>query len=134
MMYGDVMAMFNKTWNNWAVNAAAGISNNTTKTNMLKLDSGKAGLYYANVFSVPNMILNDGHSLYRRNPEFTSRRPVRIRHRPDRLERKSLSGLNRPQRLVVHTGKHQQQEFWLLLSVSGCILDYRPYYQTAILD
>ena len=60
MMYGDVMAMFNKTWNNWAVNAAAGVSNNTTKTNMLKLDSGKAGLYYANVFSVPNMILNDG--------------------------------------------------------------------------
>ncbi len=60
MMYGDVMAMFNKTWNNWSLNAAAGTSSNMTKTNMLKLDSGKAGLYYANVFTVANMILNDG--------------------------------------------------------------------------
>lgn len=60
MVYGDVMVMFNKTWKDWALNAALGASNNMTKTNMLKLDSGKAGLYYANVFSVPNMILNDG--------------------------------------------------------------------------
>jgi TonB-linked SusC/RagA family outer membrane protein len=60
MMYGDVMAMFNKTWNDWSLNAAIGASSNMTKQNMLKLDSGKAGLYYANVFSVPNMILNSG--------------------------------------------------------------------------
>lgn len=60
MAYGDVMGMFNKSWNNWALNAALGASTNMTKTNMLKLDSGKAGLYYANVFSVANMILNSG--------------------------------------------------------------------------
>lgn len=58
MMYGDIMAMFNKTWDKWSLNAAVGASNNMTKTNMLKLDSGKAGLYYANVFTVANMILN----------------------------------------------------------------------------
>ncbi|MDR0977327.1 MAG: TonB-dependent receptor [Prevotellaceae bacterium] len=60
MMYGDVMAMFNKTWDAWSLNAALGGSSNTTKQNMLRLDSGKAGLYYANVFSVANMILNSG--------------------------------------------------------------------------
>ncbi len=60
LMYGDFMAMFNKTWDNWSLNAAVGSSINVQKTNMLKLDSGKAGLYYANVFTVANMILNSG--------------------------------------------------------------------------
>ncbi len=55
MVYGDAMAMFNKSWNNWALNAAVGTSINATKANMLRLDSGKAGLYYANVFTVPNI-------------------------------------------------------------------------------
>ena len=58
MTYGDVMAMFNKTWNNWSLNAAVGSSINVTKLNSLKLDSGKSGLYKANVFTVPNMILH----------------------------------------------------------------------------
>ena len=43
MMYGDVMAMFNKTWNDWSLNAALGSSINTTKVNSLSLDSGKSG-------------------------------------------------------------------------------------------
>lgn len=58
MTYADVMGMFNKTWNDWALNAALGGSINVTKVNSLKLDSGKSGLYKANVFTVPNMILN----------------------------------------------------------------------------
>lgn len=58
MTYGDAMAMFNKTWNNWSVNGAIGTSINVTKLNSLKLDSGKSGLYKANVFTVPNMVLN----------------------------------------------------------------------------
>ena len=57
MMYGDVMAMFNKTWNDWSLNAAIGSSINTTKVNSLSLDSGKSGLYKANVFTVANMNL-----------------------------------------------------------------------------
>ena len=58
MIYGDFMAMFNKTWNDWALNAAVGSSINTTKVNSLSLDSGKSGLYKANVFTVPNMNLS----------------------------------------------------------------------------
>ena len=58
MMYGDFMAMFNKTWNDWTLNAAIGSSINTTKVNSLSLDSGKSGLYKANVFTVPNMNLS----------------------------------------------------------------------------
>lgn len=57
MVYGDVMAMVNKTWNDWTLNAAIGSSINTTKVNSLNLDSGKSGLYKANVFTVPNMNL-----------------------------------------------------------------------------
>ena len=57
MIYGDVMAMFNKTWNDWSLNAAIGSSINTTTVNSLSLDSGKSGLYKANVFTVPNMNL-----------------------------------------------------------------------------
>ncbi|MGL5979942.1 MAG: SusC/RagA family TonB-linked outer membrane protein [Phocaeicola sp.] len=64
MVYGDFMAMFNKSWNDWSLNAAIGTSINSTKTNSLKLDSGTAGLYYANVFSVSNMILNDAGNAY----------------------------------------------------------------------
>ncbi len=55
MVYGDAMAMFNKTWDKWSLNAAVGTSINSTKSNMLKIDSGKAGLYYANVFTVANI-------------------------------------------------------------------------------
>ena len=51
------MAMFNKTWNDWSLNAAIGSSINTTKVNSLSLDSGKSGLYKANVFTVANMNL-----------------------------------------------------------------------------
>ena len=64
MVYGDFMAMFNKTWNDWSLNAAVGTSVNSTKANLLKLDSGKAGLYYANVFTVSNMILNNAGNSY----------------------------------------------------------------------
>ncbi len=55
MVYGDAMAMFNKSWDNWSLNAAVGTSINATKANSLRLDSGKAGLYYANVFTVANI-------------------------------------------------------------------------------
>ena len=37
MIYGDVMAMFNKTWSDWSLNAAIGSSINTTTVNSLSL-------------------------------------------------------------------------------------------------
>ncbi len=55
MAYGDAMAMFNKSWNNWSLNAAIGTSINSTKANLLSIDSGKGGLYYANLFTVANI-------------------------------------------------------------------------------
>ena len=64
MVYGDFMAMFNKTWNDWSLNAAIGSSINTTKVNSLSLDSGKSGLYKANVFTVPNMNLSGAGTSY----------------------------------------------------------------------
>ena len=57
LMYGDIMALFNKSWNNWSLNGAIGGAYSSNKTNYLKLDSGKGGLYYANIFTVANMIL-----------------------------------------------------------------------------
>lgn len=56
--------MFNKTWNDWSLNAAIGSSINTTKVNSLSLDSGKSGLYKANVFTVPNMNLSGAGTSY----------------------------------------------------------------------
>ena len=38
-IYADVMAMFNKTWNKWSLNAAVGTSINKNKVNSLMLDS-----------------------------------------------------------------------------------------------
>lgn len=64
MIYGDAMAMFNKNWENWSLNGAIGGSYSSNNSNYLKLDSGKGGLYYANVFTVANMLLNEQGSSY----------------------------------------------------------------------
>lgn len=55
LLYGDVMAMVNKTWNDWSLNAALGASINSTKVDELRLDSKTASLYYPNVFTVANI-------------------------------------------------------------------------------
>lgn len=47
-----------------SLNAAIGSSINTTKVNSLSLDSGKSGLYKANVFTVPNMNLSGAGTSY----------------------------------------------------------------------
>ena len=48
-IYADVMAMFNKTWNKWSLNAAVGTSINKNKVNSLMLDSKIASLYKPNL-------------------------------------------------------------------------------------
>lgn len=55
LYYGDVMAMFNKTWNDFSLNGAVGASINSTNVNSLRLDSKTASLYYPNVFTVSNI-------------------------------------------------------------------------------
>ena len=52
-IYADVMAMFNKTWNKWSLNAAVGTSINKNKVNSLMLDSKIASLYKPNLFTAP---------------------------------------------------------------------------------
>ncbi len=58
LLYGDLMAMFNKKWEDWSVNAAIGASINHTAVNSLRLDSKTASLYYPNQFSVANIVMN----------------------------------------------------------------------------
>ncbi len=55
LYYGDVMAMINKKWNDFAINGAIGSSINSTTVNSLRLDSKTASLYYPNVFTVSNI-------------------------------------------------------------------------------
>lgn len=58
LVYGDLMAMFNKTWGDWTLNGAIGASINHTRVNSLQLDSRSASLYYANNFTVANIVMN----------------------------------------------------------------------------
>lgn len=61
--YADVMAMFNKTWNKWSLNAAIGTSLNRTKVNSLMLDSKIASLYKPNLFTVANIVMGSNASI-----------------------------------------------------------------------
>lgn len=55
MGYADFMAMFNKSWNKFSLNAVAGASINHTKSNSLSMDSHLAGLHHPNVFTPTNI-------------------------------------------------------------------------------
>lgn len=55
-VYGDLMAMFNKTFNKFSINGAVGTSINATTANSLMIDSKLASLYHPNVFTVPNVV------------------------------------------------------------------------------
>lgn len=57
-VYGDFMAMFNKTFGDFSINAALGTSINVSKANSLMIDSKTASLYRPNVFTVSNIIFS----------------------------------------------------------------------------
>ena len=58
-VYGDLMAMVNKTFDNKiSLTGAVGTSINTTTVNSLMMDSKTASLYHPNVFTVPNIVTN----------------------------------------------------------------------------
>ena len=67
------MAMFNKTWNKWSLNAAVGTSINKNKVNSLMLDSKIASLYKPNLFTVANIVMGSNASI---NQEIDQRRTI----------------------------------------------------------
>lgn len=58
LAYGDVMAMFNKTFNKFSITGAIGTSINVNTANSLMIDSKLASLYRPNVFTVPNIVVS----------------------------------------------------------------------------
>ena len=62
-MYGDVMAMFKKTWGDFTLDAAIGGSINDRIRNSTRYDSKNASLKFANVFNIANIIMNSSASI-----------------------------------------------------------------------
>lgn len=58
LVYGDFMALFNKSFGQFNINGAIGTSINHTEVNSLRLDSWKSSLYYPNVFTIANIRMN----------------------------------------------------------------------------
>jgi len=58
LIYGDIMALANYSWGDWMLSGAIGASINNTKINSLYLDSRTASLYYPNIFTVSNIVMN----------------------------------------------------------------------------
>lgn len=63
LMYADAMLLLDKTWNNWSLNGALGVSINHTTINSLRLDSKIASLYYPNIFTVSNIVMNSNANI-----------------------------------------------------------------------
>lgn len=63
LVYGDIMAMFNKKWNDISLNGAVGGSINKTTINSIRLDSKTASLYKPNLFSVANIMMNSSAAI-----------------------------------------------------------------------
>lgn len=58
LLYGDIMATFNRVWTDWTLNGAIGTSVNNTRIDEWRIDSKAASLYYPNVFTVANVVMN----------------------------------------------------------------------------
>lgn len=56
--YADLMAMFNRDFGDFSLNAALGTSINISKMSSLFLDSHIASLYKPNVFTIPNIVMD----------------------------------------------------------------------------
>lgn len=56
--YGDVMLMLKKQRGDFSASGALGASINDKTTNSIRYDSKTASLYYANVFNLPNIVMN----------------------------------------------------------------------------
>ncbi len=58
LYYGDIMAMINKKFNDFSLNAAIGSSISDNTINSIRYDSKTASLYYPNQFSIANIVMN----------------------------------------------------------------------------
>lgn len=63
MMYGDIMAMAKKKWENFDLDVAIGGSINDKTSNSIRYDSKNASLKFANVFNIANIIMNSSASI-----------------------------------------------------------------------
>ena len=73
LLYGDIMAMFNKTFNKFSVNGAVGTSINVNTVNKLMIDSKTASLYHPNVFTVSNIVTTSKASI---NQDINKKRTI----------------------------------------------------------
>lgn len=63
LLYGDIMAMVQKKWKDFSLNAALGASIHDKTVNSTRYDSKTASLKYANVFTLANIIMNGSASI-----------------------------------------------------------------------
>ena len=63
LIYGDVMAMGKRKWEDFALDVASGGSINDKNVNSTRYDSKNASLKYANVFNLANIVMNGSASI-----------------------------------------------------------------------
>lgn len=63
LLYGDIMAMMQKKWYDFSINAALGAGIHDKTVNSTRYDSKTASLKYANVFTLANIIMNGSASI-----------------------------------------------------------------------
>ena len=63
LIYGDVMAMGKRKWEDFALEVAIGGSINDKNVNSTRYDSKNASLKYANVFNLANIVMNGSASI-----------------------------------------------------------------------
>lgn len=63
LIYGDVMAMGKRKWEDFALDVAIGGSINDKNVNSTHYDSKNASLKYANVFNLANIVMNGSASI-----------------------------------------------------------------------
>ena len=63
LIYGDVMAMGKRKWEDFALDVAIGGSINDKNVNSPRYDSKNASLKYANVFNLANIVMNGSASI-----------------------------------------------------------------------
>ena len=63
LVYGDVMAMIDRTFSSFSVNAVIGASINDKTLNSIRYDSKNASLRYPNVFTLANIVMDGSASL-----------------------------------------------------------------------
>ena len=63
LIYGDVMAMGKRKWEDFTLDVAIGGSTNDKNVNSTRYDSKNASLKYANVFNLANIVMNGSASI-----------------------------------------------------------------------